>query len=130
MKKSLIKIVTALFTVALATSSFAGKGGAKERPTMGKVTAVADGTITISNKRTGDKTFKTSSDTTYAKADGTTGAATDIKVGSMVKVTAGATPDAAASIALFEHKKKDAAAGGGTAPATGSESKPTPAAEQ
>ncbi len=115
MNKTLIKVATALFTVAIATTSFAGKG---EKPAMGKVTAVTDSSITVNNKKTGEKTFKISPDTKFAKVDGTAGAASDIKVGSMVKITAGATPDAAATISAYEHKKKEGAA------ATGSESKP------
>ena len=107
MKKSLIKVATALFAVAIATSSFAGKDGEKAKGVGGKVSAVADGTITVANKKLGDKTYKTSADTKVVKADGTAGTLSDIKSGSMIRVTAGAAPDQAASIQIVERKKKE-----------------------
>lgn len=112
MKKSLIKIATAFCAVAIATSSFAGKDGEKAKGFAGKVSAVADGTITVANKKLGDQTFKTSADTKVLKADGTAGSLSDIKSGSMIRVTAGSAPDQAASIQVVEKKKKD-----GTKPA-------------
>jgi len=110
MKKSLLKFTAILFTAALATTSFAGDKDAKSGGAFsGKVSVVADGTITVANKKKGDQTFKTSADTKVTKADGTAGAASDIKVGSMVKVVPGTSPDQAAAITLVEHKKKESA---------------------
>ena len=111
MKKSLLKFTAILFTAALATTSFAGDKEAKAGGAfMGKVSTVAEGTITVSNKKKGDQTFKTTADTKITKADGTAAAASDLKVGSIVKVTPGTTPDQAAKITLVGPKKKPEAA--------------------
>ena len=110
MKKSLFKLATAFFVVAIATSSFAGESGKKPKGIVGKVSAVADGTITVANKKTGDQTFKTSADTKVLKADGTAGSLSDLKSGAMIRVTASASPDQAATIQVVEKKKKDASA--------------------
>lgn len=111
MKKSLIKFTALLFVVAFATTSFAADG-AKEKKTdrpagsRGKVTAIADGTLTISNKKKGDTTFKTNAETKYLKADGSEGTASDIKTGTPVMVTPGKSPDQAAKVKVLAPKKK------------------------
>lgn len=111
MKKSLIKFTAFLFVAALATTSFAAEGakekkGDKPAGSRGKVTAMADGTLTVSNKKAGDKTFKTNDSTKYIKADGTTGTASDIKTGTPVIVTPGESPDQAATVKVIAPKKK------------------------
>ncbi len=107
MKKLLFTFTAILFTAALAATSFAEDKEAKaEGAFKGKVSAVADGTVTVANQKKGDQTFKTSAETKIIKADGTDGAASDLTVGSMVKVTPGTTPDQAAKITFVEPKKK------------------------
>lgn len=98
MKKSLTLLAAAL--VALASTSFAG-----DKPASGKVSAVSGDSITLANKKTGDKTFKTGADTKVLKADGSTGTLSDIKDGSLLKITAGSSPDQAAQIQIVEKKK-------------------------
>lgn len=108
MKKHIITTLSIAALLVLPQAIFAGeKGGAVAFG--GKVTAVADGTITVTNKKSGDKTFKTDAATKYAKADKTDAAAADIKVGSMVKVKAGAAPDQAATIILAAPTNKNSA---------------------
>lgn len=103
MKKSLIKLASFAFAIAIASSSFAAEG----KPSAGKVSAVADGSITVANKKSGDQIFKTGADTKVLKADGSAGSLSDIKSGVKVKVTAGSAPDQAAQIQIVEAKKKD-----------------------
>lgn len=109
MKHTLVKFATTAIVLALATTAFAGKEGGKQGGSAGKVSAVADGSITITNKKTGDHTFKTAPETKVVKTDGAAGALSDVKVGSLVRITAaGTAPDQAAQIQLVERKKKDA----------------------
>jgi hypothetical protein len=108
MKKPLLTLTALLFTAALATTSFAGNQEGKAGGAfMGKVSASADGTLTVANKKKGDQTFKTSAQTKITRADGTAGTAADLKVGSLVKVVPGTSPDQAAEIKLAEPKKKE-----------------------
>lgn len=106
MKKSLHLLATLLFTVAIASTAFAG-----DKPSSGKVSAIADGSLTLANKKTGNTTFKTGSDTKVLKADGSAGSLSDIKDGAHIKVTAGSAPDQAAQIQIVEKKKDGEKAG-------------------
>ncbi|CAN5619931.1 hypothetical protein BH09VER1_BH09VER1_13530 [soil metagenome] len=106
MKNFLIKSVIALCATVLATSSFAAKGNKKAAGYRGKVTAVADGTVTVSNKKLGDKTYKTDASTKVLKIDGTTGTVADLKTGSLVRVVTGTDADVATEIRAIEKKKK------------------------
>lgn len=113
MKKNLIRFTALLFAAALATTSFAADGAKEkkgDKPTAcrGKITALADGTLTVSNKKKGDTTFKTNAETKYLKADGTAGTASDIKTGTPVAVTPGKSPDEAAKVKVITPKKKGA----------------------
>jgi len=107
MKKYIITTLSIAALLVLPQAVFAGEKG--EGAFGGKVTAVAEGTITVTNKKSGDKTFKTDAATKYAKSDKTDAAAADLKVGSMVKVKAGAAPDQAATIILVVPPAKDSA---------------------
>ncbi len=111
MKKHIITTLSIAALLALPQAVLAGQKGG-EAAFGGKVTAVSEGTITVTNKKSGDKTFKTDAATKYAKSDKTDAAAADIKVGSMVKVKAGTAPDQAASIILAVPGAKDPAKGG------------------
>ena len=115
MKKHIITALSIAALYALPQTILAGQTG--EPAFAGKVSAVAEGTITVTNKKSGDKTFKTDSSTKYAKSDKTDAAAADLKVGSMVKVKAGATPDQAATIIMVVPATKDAAKEGKNAKA-------------
>jgi len=126
MKNFLIKSVIALCATVLATSSFAGKGN-KAPGYRGKITAVADGTLTVSNKKLGDKTYKTDATTKVLKIDGSAGALTDLKKGALVRVTTGTDTSLATEIQAVEKKKKpDAAAVPSATPAPSAA--PAPAA--
>ena len=108
MKKHLITLATVLIALAAAPASFAGKHD-KEGGIAGKVSAVANGSVTITNKKEGDRILKTDASTKVTKLDGTAGALSDITAGAHVRVKAGTAPDQAAEIRIVEHKKKGAA---------------------
>lgn len=111
MKKHIITTLSIAALLVLPQAVFGGEKGEKggEGPFGGKITAVAEGTITVTNKKSGDKTFKTDAATKYVKSDKTDAAATDLKVGSTVRVKAGAAPDQAATIILVVPPAKDPA---------------------
>jgi len=114
MKKIIITTLCAAALFTIPQSAFAGQKEKADKAgeAAGKVTAVGEGTITITSKKNGEQTFKTDSTTKFAKADGSAATATDIKVGARVKVAPGASPDQAAQISLHEPKAKDGAAKG------------------
>ncbi len=126
MKNFLIKSVIALCATVLATSSFAGKGDKKAPGYRGKITALADGSITVSNKKLGDKTFQTNSATKALKIDGTPVALTALQKGSLVRVVTGADASLAVEIQAVEKKKKaDAAAVPSATPAASASATPS-----
>lgn len=106
MKKNLIQLASLFLALTIVSTSFA----APDKPVAGKVTAVAEGSITISSKKKGETTFKTGSETKVIKADGTAGTLGEIKSGARIRVTTASSPDQAGTIQIVE-KKKDKAAG-------------------
>lgn len=126
MKNSLFKfgLVAVVAAGFLVPNSYAGKGGGKKAlGYQGKVDAVtADGAVTVSNRKLGDKTFKTDANTKVLKTDGTAGALADVKTGSRVRVSTGTDTSVAQQIQLVERKKKDAPA---PAPAASPAASPT-----
>lgn len=111
MKNFLIKSLIALCALAIASSSFAGKGNKKAPGYRGKITAVADGSITVSNKKLGDKTYQTNSSTKVVKLDGSEVPLTSLQKGALVRVITGADTSVATEIQAIEKKKKPEAAG-------------------
>lgn len=101
------KLITLIVSSILALSASIHAGEPADKPVRGKVSAVGEAEITISNKKGGDKTFKTDADTKFSKTDGSKIALSDVKVGSVVQIKAGATPDVAAKVTVVEQKKKD-----------------------
>lgn len=126
MKNFLIKTVIALCTMLIATSSFAGKGNKRAPGYHGKITAVADGTITVSNKKLGEKTYKTDASTKVLKLDGSPGTLSDLKIGSLVRIATGPDTGLATEIQAIERKKKPGAAAAPSATPTPT-STPAPA---
>lgn len=122
MKNFLLKSLIALCATVLATSSFAGKGNKKAPGYHGKITAVADGTITVSNRKLGEKTYKTDASTKVLKLDGSAGTLSDLKTGSLVRVATGTDTGLATEIQAIERKKKPSTAAAPSATPT-----PTPA---
>ncbi len=110
MKKSLVKFTALAFAVAIASTSFAADGAKEDKKGLtGKISTVADGSITVANKKLGDQSFKTGSDTKVLKADGSAGSLSDLKSGSHVRITPDPTGEQASQIQIVEHKKKDGA---------------------
>lgn len=108
MKKSLIKLTAFAFAVAIATTSFAADGAKEGKKGLaGKVSTVADGSITIASKKLGDQSFKTGSETKVLKADGSAGSLSDLKSGASVRITPDPSGEQASQIQIVEHKKKD-----------------------
>lgn len=105
MKRKLTQWASLLLAITMASTSFA----APDKPAAGKVSMVAEGSITISNKKKGETTFKTNSDTKVIKADGTAGSLSEIRSGANIRVTVGSSPDQAGTIQIIE--KKDKASG-------------------
>lgn len=104
MKKHLIS--TLLIAALVALPQLAPAAAKDPADLGGKVTAVGAGTITVSNKKKGDLTFKTDAATKYVKADGSAATAADIKVGDRVKVKAGSAADQAAEVTLQAARAK------------------------
>jgi len=102
-------IIPTLLIAALVALPQLAPAAAKDPANFGgKVAAVGAGTITVSNKKKGDQTFKTDAATKYVNADGSAATASDIKVGERVQVIAGATADQAATVTLQAGGKKGA----------------------
>jgi hypothetical protein len=97
--KSIIALLAAI-AILFAAPAMSFAGGGKSKRAHGKVTAVDAQSITISRKKSGDsKTFQID-DSTKVTVDGQEGKhASDITVGMKARITPGAKPDTAGSIA-------------------------------
>ncbi|PTY03099.1 hypothetical protein DB346_07550 [Verrucomicrobia bacterium LW23] len=109
--QSILGLVAAfLITISLGFSNAQAKEGEKGYDGFkGKASAVSETSITVSNKKDGDKTFKLDDKTKVIGAEGEALTVKDLKADMKVMVKPGATPDAAAESVKIapKPKKKD-----------------------
>lgn len=132
MKNKLVALIVSSL-VAFSSTALHAADPAGGKPVRGKVSAVADGSITVSSKKGGDQTFKTDANTKFAQTDGTAITLSDIKAGTQVMIKPGAAEGIAAKVTAIVPKKKDKGEADAKAPAQGNSKKqeaPAPTPQQ